>query len=436
MRGPEEYSAPRTDRLSYGDGSHSGARSEGCIATHTCTPQQPPSPSTDDANYSHCSNIAKLTSVVNSDTPRNDGDHKKDSQSFTEDAGISSSASSATQKAPSEGDASQKPEKAKSLPTEADRYKTQYCRSYERGGICPYGYNCMFAHSPAERRTVEDNVRDGLVSIAAIEAYRWAARASAIPAKAPTMPSKQEVSEARASNNSRTRRGKRGGQGPGNSSASLPPPPQQTAAMSAPLPLPTAEPRVQPHSSNAAASGNTRAPHPSALAAHPQQFAHHQGVHALPPSPLAATAPFVAPTATPAAHMYAPPQMAHHPLGAFPAASYAPAPYAPQSVAYLSAPQAQMEAQQHAAAAAAAAQHQAMLHHAHQYHYQQQLCAYYLQLAAMGPPPPAVPLYASSPSAFASSMEGSVVPSVPFAAPQPPQPMPAFASSFAGGMTR
>eukprot|EP00743_Colponemidia_sp_Colp-15_P009220 GILK01010067.1.p1 GENE.GILK01010067.1~~GILK01010067.1.p1 ORF type:complete len:261 (+),score=8.76 GILK01010067.1:30-785(+) len=58
----------------------------------------------------------------------------------------------------------------------AERFKTQMCRNYERKGSCPYENKCMFAHGDADVRTPEMNVRDGLFTEEAIEAFRRAQR--------------------------------------------------------------------------------------------------------------------------------------------------------------------------------------------------------------------------------------------------------------------
>lgn len=58
----------------------------------------------------------------------------------------------------------------------AERFKTQMCRNYERKGSCPYENKCMFAHGDDDVRTPEMNVRDGLFTEEAIEAYRRAQR--------------------------------------------------------------------------------------------------------------------------------------------------------------------------------------------------------------------------------------------------------------------
>lgn len=58
-------------------------------------------------------------------------------------------------------------------PVQADRYKTRLCdKFFETNGRCPYGMRCMFAHGEHELRTVEDNLRDGLVSEGAIRRFR------------------------------------------------------------------------------------------------------------------------------------------------------------------------------------------------------------------------------------------------------------------------
>eukprot|EP00744_Colponema_vietnamica_P004870 GILI01007212.1.p1 GENE.GILI01007212.1~~GILI01007212.1.p1 ORF type:complete len:349 (+),score=32.09 GILI01007212.1:218-1264(+) len=59
-------------------------------------------------------------------------------------------------------------------PILAERFKTHFCRSYERKEICPYGHRCIFAHTQEEKRTVEMNVKDCLFTLEAIDAFRRA----------------------------------------------------------------------------------------------------------------------------------------------------------------------------------------------------------------------------------------------------------------------
>jgi hypothetical protein len=56
----------------------------------------------------------------------------------------------------------------------AQRFKTEQCRAFSEGKPCDYGAKCLFAHGPAEQRTLEQNLEDGLVSGAAVR--RWQAR--------------------------------------------------------------------------------------------------------------------------------------------------------------------------------------------------------------------------------------------------------------------
>lgn len=54
----------------------------------------------------------------------------------------------------------------------ADKYKTNFCRSFEQGKSCPFGFNCMFAHSLDEKRTVEMNIRDGILTAGNVDEFK------------------------------------------------------------------------------------------------------------------------------------------------------------------------------------------------------------------------------------------------------------------------
>lgn len=58
------------------------------------------------------------------------------------------------------------------VPVLAERYKTKYCKNFVQYQHCPYEERCMFAHGEEELRTVEDNVRDGLVTEEAIKTFQ------------------------------------------------------------------------------------------------------------------------------------------------------------------------------------------------------------------------------------------------------------------------
>jgi hypothetical protein len=57
-------------------------------------------------------------------------------------------------------------------PILAQRFKTKPCRTWGDTGTCPYQERCMFAHGDADRRTKEENVRDGLTTEAAIKSFQ------------------------------------------------------------------------------------------------------------------------------------------------------------------------------------------------------------------------------------------------------------------------
>lgn len=42
------------------------------------------------------------------------------------------------------------------------RYKTVLCRNIIEKGVCPYGDKCVFVHSTAEQRSLDDAVRSAL----------------------------------------------------------------------------------------------------------------------------------------------------------------------------------------------------------------------------------------------------------------------------------
>jgi len=56
-------------------------------------------------------------------------------------------------------------------PVLASRYKTKMCRNYVITGMCPYEIRCMFAHGEHELRTMEMNLKDGLVTEEAIKQF-------------------------------------------------------------------------------------------------------------------------------------------------------------------------------------------------------------------------------------------------------------------------
>ncbi len=53
----------------------------------------------------------------------------------------------------------------------ASRYKSKLCRNYVMYGQCPYENRCMFAHGEHELRTMEQNVKDGLITEEAIKSF-------------------------------------------------------------------------------------------------------------------------------------------------------------------------------------------------------------------------------------------------------------------------
>eukprot|EP00744_Colponema_vietnamica_P000699 GILI01001231.1.p1 GENE.GILI01001231.1~~GILI01001231.1.p1 ORF type:complete len:650 (+),score=142.45 GILI01001231.1:63-2012(+) len=61
----------------------------------------------------------------------------------------------------------------------AERFKTKLCRAFERKEVCQYGYNCMFAHSEEEQRTVDMNIKDGIFTQEAIDKFRQSQRLAA-----------------------------------------------------------------------------------------------------------------------------------------------------------------------------------------------------------------------------------------------------------------
>jgi len=54
----------------------------------------------------------------------------------------------------------------------AERFKYKMCRNYVTTGACPYEIRCMFAHGEHDLRTMEMNLRDGLITEEAIKAYQ------------------------------------------------------------------------------------------------------------------------------------------------------------------------------------------------------------------------------------------------------------------------
>lgn len=76
-----------------------------------------------------------------------------------------------------------KKEKAKKVPSTAvdmsmiNKFKTKLCGNMEANGTCPYRGRCMFAHGAKELRTAEENLRENLVSEAAIEKFKADIRA-------------------------------------------------------------------------------------------------------------------------------------------------------------------------------------------------------------------------------------------------------------------
>ena len=59
----------------------------------------------------------------------------------------------------------------------AERYKCKMCRNYLVSGECPYEFRCMFAHGDHELRTMEMNLKDGLITEEAIKSYQRVVRA-------------------------------------------------------------------------------------------------------------------------------------------------------------------------------------------------------------------------------------------------------------------
>ena len=59
----------------------------------------------------------------------------------------------------------------------AERYKCKLCRNYVVNGECPYEFRCMFAHGEHELRTMEMNLKDGLITEEAIKAFQRVVRA-------------------------------------------------------------------------------------------------------------------------------------------------------------------------------------------------------------------------------------------------------------------
>ena len=55
-------------------------------------------------------------------------------------------------------------------------YKTRLCTNFIEGGACKYASRCRFAHGPADQRTQEDNVRDGLYSEQALHVFQASLR--------------------------------------------------------------------------------------------------------------------------------------------------------------------------------------------------------------------------------------------------------------------
>jgi hypothetical protein len=54
----------------------------------------------------------------------------------------------------------------------AERFRSKLCRNYVMYGQCPYENRCMFAHGEHELRTMEQNVKDGLITEEAIKSYQ------------------------------------------------------------------------------------------------------------------------------------------------------------------------------------------------------------------------------------------------------------------------
>jgi len=59
----------------------------------------------------------------------------------------------------------------------AERFKCKMCRNYVVNGACPYESRCMFAHGEHELRTMEMNLKDGLITEEAIKSYQRVIRA-------------------------------------------------------------------------------------------------------------------------------------------------------------------------------------------------------------------------------------------------------------------
>jgi len=59
----------------------------------------------------------------------------------------------------------------------AERFKCKLCRNWVSTGVCPYEVRCMFAHGKHELRTMEMNLREGLITAEAIKSDQRVVRA-------------------------------------------------------------------------------------------------------------------------------------------------------------------------------------------------------------------------------------------------------------------
>ena len=75
----------------------------------------------------------------------------------------------------------------------ASRYKTKMCRNYLVSGECPYEFRCMFAHGDHELRTMEMNLKDGLITEEAIKLFNRSLKSTSYVSTPPSMsPSKSQ----------------------------------------------------------------------------------------------------------------------------------------------------------------------------------------------------------------------------------------------------